>query len=97
MVYRHTTNNPGTIEITFRLPATLWADTVCVAGDFNGWQVGATPMRLVADHWEATIELPTESRFEYRYILNGSEWLNDWLADDSAPNYLGGENSVIYT
>jgi 1,4-alpha-glucan branching enzyme len=97
MVDRNISTTPNSIAITFRLPDTVWADRVCVVGDFNQWQVGATPMRLIRDFWQVTLELPTEGRFEYRYIINEDEWLNDWRADSSAPNLYGGENSVLLT
>ena len=88
----------GKVAVTFELPATLWADQVAVVGEFNDWDPAAS--RLAQDRdgaWRVSLELDRNRRYEFRYLLNGAEWLNEWSADEYVPNRSGGFNSVIRT
>jgi hypothetical protein len=55
------------------------------------------PLRLTDTGWVATIELDPGQSYQYRYLINGTEWHNDWQADRYEPNQYGGDNSVIVT
>jgi hypothetical protein len=35
--------------------------------------------------------------YQYRYFVNGTEWLNDWQADKYVPNNIDGDNCVVVT
>lgn len=87
----------GGVLVTFVVPASLWADTICVVGDFNRWEEQATPLRLTENGWIATLELEAGRSYQYRYLVNGVEWHNDWNADGYVPNRFGGDNSVVIT
>lgn len=87
----------GTVRVTFAMPSTTWADTIHVVGDFNGWDEQATPLRQTDSGWMATVELEAGRSYQYRYLLNGEEWHNDWNADRYVPNAFGGDNSVVIT
>ena len=85
---------PGWVEITFRHPC--FTEDIGVAGDFNRW----TPHRLTPGidrdgTRHATIEVPIGHRYEFRYLLDGEIWENDWDADDYVSNDHGGTNSVV--
>ena len=59
------------------------ADGIHVAGDFQGWNPGATEM-LDADNdgiYQVTVSLPANSSIQYKFI-NG----NAWGADESVPS-----------
>jgi len=86
----------GNVLVTFALPAAIWADTIYVVGDFNNWDLRATPMRLTENGWVATLELEPGRTFQYRYLLN-DEWHNDWNADGYERNPYGGDNSLVIT
>jgi hypothetical protein len=50
---------------------------------------------LVGD-FNATLDLPTGSSFQFRYLRDDGSWENDWQADSYVPNPFGdGENSVV--
>ncbi|MGQ9613079.1 MAG: isoamylase early set domain-containing protein [Chloroflexus sp.] len=87
----------GKVRVTFSLPASLWADTIYLVGDFNGWNPHATPLRATEHGWMVTLDLEAERTYQYRYLVNGNEWHNDWNADGYAPNPYGGNNSVVDT
>jgi 1,4-alpha-glucan branching enzyme len=85
----------GKVRITFSMPAGIWADTIHLVGDFNSWDAKATPLRLNDLGWSVELELDPGYAYQYRYLINGREWYNDWRADRYEPNELGGDNSVV--
>lgn len=91
---------PGSVNkvrVTFSMPAGIWADTIHLVGDFNGWNKTATPLRLGEHSWCVSLELEAGRCYQYRYLVNGTDWYNDWRADRYEPNELGGDNSVVVT
>jgi 1,4-alpha-glucan branching enzyme len=85
----------GKVRVTFSVPAHLWADSIHLVGDFNGWDKRATPLRLTEAGWKISIELEAGKSYQYRYLIDGREWHNDWQADAYATNQFGGDNSVV--
>ncbi len=72
------------------------ADNIAVAGEFNGWALEANQMKLRKDgSWAATIRLPKNEKFEFRYVVDGKTWMIDEDADALVPNPFGGSNSVV--
>lgn len=89
----------GTVcKVSFYLPDEIEARSAFVVGDFNSWDKEATPMELLSDgRWKAVINLDAGHEFQYRYLVNGSQWYNDWEADKYVAHPYGGENSVVVT
>ena len=72
------------------------ANSVSVAGDFNGWSHVATPLkRNRSGLWSTAIAVPRSGRFEYKFIVNRQRWVEDPSNGMKAPNNYGGLNSVI--
>ena len=71
------------------------ADKVAIAGDFNDWQ--EAPMkRLKSGDFSLTLDLETENKYQFRYLLNDEKWENDWEADEYLPSPVSLEdNSVV--
>ena len=70
------------------------AKHVCVAGDFNGWNPTATPLRSLGDgRWLRELRLPLR-RHEYLLLVDG-EWKFDPKAAEYVPNIFGGMNAVV--
>ncbi len=86
-----------TCDVTFLLPKEIKAQEVTVAGEFNNWDPTATPLKKVKGVWKTTLKLKNGQEFQYRYFVNGTEWVNDWEADKYVPNQIDGENSVVET
>lgn len=81
-------------KVTFSLPSDTGADKAEVVGDFTDWQ--PTPMeQLKNGGFKVVLELSQGSDYQFRYLLNGSEWINEQEADKFVPNPYLGENSVI--
>jgi 1,4-alpha-glucan branching enzyme len=64
------------VEFNFFRPE---AHQVCLVGDFNGWQIGATPMRGRRDgNWIVRLRLPA-GHHRFRYHADG-QWYTDFAA-----------------
>jgi 1,4-alpha-glucan branching enzyme len=86
-------------KVTFELPveAAAAATSVYLVGDFNAWDTSGTPMKRRKDgSFSVTIDLDCDREYQYKYLIDGESWENDWAADKYIPSPLGdGENSVV--
>jgi 1,4-alpha-glucan branching enzyme len=87
----------STCQVTFQLPKDVEAKEVSVVGEFNDWDQSATPLKKAKGVWKATLDLEQGHEFQFRYLVNGSEWHNDDAADKYVPNNVDGDNSVVVT
>ena len=72
------------------------AESVSVAGDFNGWSRVATPLhRNGSGLWSTELVAPPAGHFAYKFIVNGQHWLEDPSHGMKAPDNHGGWNSVL--
>jgi serine protease AprX len=72
------------------------AQSVSVAGDFNGWSQAATPLkRDDSGLWVSEIVVPQAGLFEYKFIVDGQRWIEDPSNGMKAPDNYGGFNSVL--
>ncbi len=85
-------------KVTFNTHKRLAAETVNLVGDFNNWDENATPMNARKDgRFTVWLHLPANQEFQFRYLVNGDEWHNDWEADSYVPNQHGSDNCVVKT
>ncbi len=75
------------------------ANTVHVAGDFNGWTATSTPasaLRYDSQQglWAGTLDVG-EGEHQYKFVVDGSDWRADPLASASVDDGFGGRNSVV--
>jgi 1,4-alpha-glucan branching enzyme len=89
----------ATCAVTFILPSRLDANSVAVVGDFNSWDTndGLQMDKNKDGNWEATITLAAGQEYQYRYLIDGNDWLNDEEADKFEAHPYGGQNSVVVT
>lgn len=98
MILKRAGSVPGKVLVTFQLPKGLVADSAHVVGDFNNWDRRLHRLtRSEDDVWQLTLELEHGKTYQFRYLINGATWQNDWHADRYVPNPFGGENSVLET
>ncbi len=80
--------------VTFRLDAPE-AVSVALVGDFNGWDPSANPLRRRKDGmWWVTVRL-SPGVYQYKLVVNGSEWREDPRNPHRVPNEYGTWNSVL--
>lgn len=61
----------GVCKVTFELPKEIDAQTASVVGDFNDWDVKATPMKRKRDGaFSATVNLEAGKEYRFRYWLD---------------------------
>ena len=97
MIYKQPSPKPECIRVIFELPSCIWADKICLTGDFNQWDTLCMPMRQTRSGvWRAELDLPIGERFEFRYLIDG-HWQTDYHADGNATNQFGTVNSVVFT
>lgn len=80
-------------EVTFELPAE--AKEVVLVCEANGWEPVA--MKKSKGTFSTKLRLPANGRYQYRYLVNNSEWVNDDAADGYEANEHGTTNSVVET
>jgi 1,4-alpha-glucan branching enzyme len=75
------------------------ANAVYLVGDFNDWNTSATPMdQLKSGDYCAVLYLDPDQTYQFRYLVDGKEWLTDVEADLLTPSpYADAQNSVIVT
>jgi 1,4-alpha-glucan branching enzyme len=47
--------------------------------------------------WRTTVDLATDGEYQFRYLIDGRQWLNDPEADGYTPNPYGDQNSIVTT
>ena len=71
------------------------AETVEILGLNNDWKNAIIMSRKKDGSFIADVNLPKDSKHEFKYLVNESTWLNEPEADSLKPNEFGGTNSVI--
>ena len=98
MLRKRTAGEDGKVLVTFEFPTAIGGESVYVVGDFNAWNQNAHPMHRNGNgNWQITLELEAGREFQFRYLVDGQRWYNDWEADSYVPNPYGGKNSVVVT
>ena len=89
----------GSCKVTFTYPVISGhsVKSVQVLGDFNNWDSKIAPkMKKGKDEFTTVIELNAGKSYEFRYLLDGIKWDNDFSADNYiASPYSGINNSVL--
>ncbi len=68
------------------------ADSVFVAGTFNNWSTSAWEMEYYNGVWVYVAELQP-GVYEFKYVVNGTDWYEDPESPDYVPDPYGGRNS----
>lgn len=96
---KHYIKSRNLCKVTFTLPkmAAAHANSVSIVGDFNNWSSNAHPMKkLKGGDFTATVELEPGNEYQFRYLIDGSRWENDWNADKYVRSPFGdSDNSVV--
>lgn len=73
------------------------AKKLFLAGEFNNWEYTETPLRRQKNGDYATIvELAPGTEYQYRFVLDGERWENDYEADKYVPSHVcNDDNSVV--
>jgi len=83
------------VEVTFEFETE--ANEVALVAESNDWQPIEMTKRRKDGIFYTKVNLPKDSQFQYRYLLNNESWSNDGSADGYVPNEYGSENSLVVT
>ena len=71
------------------------AQSVSVAGDFNGWNPAQTKLEQTDDGiWTVTLPLKP-GRYEYMFVIDGEHWVADPFAAEETIDGFGSRNAVL--
>ena len=85
-------------KVAFTLPEIINAQNARLVGDFNNWDTDKTTMKKVkGGRFTVTLELEKGREYQFRYLVNETEWYNEPQADKYIPSPFGTENSVVTT
>lgn len=85
-------------KVTFKLSkkAANSANKANLVGEFNDWSIKKTPMKkLKSGDFSVTMNLSKDKEYQFKYLLDGNDWVNEEAADKLVPNIYNGENSVV--
>jgi len=86
-------------KVSFKVAKELanGASKVNIAGDFNNWNKTSDELNMLKDgSFSITLDLETGREYQFRYILDGSYWINDEAADKYCSSGFGdSQNSVV--
>jgi len=80
-------------KVTFRFKAPE-AETVNLAGTFNGWNPTSLKMKKQGD-WFITTEILPDGEHQYKFVINHDKWKEDPENPVKTDDGQGGFNSVL--
>ncbi|WP_455160025.1 isoamylase early set domain-containing protein [Treponema lecithinolyticum] len=100
MALKKTYDKTGKIcTVTFSLPekGASGAQNVWLVGDFNNWSASETPMKKQKNgSFSVKVKLESPHEYQFRYLIDGKTWENDWAADAYVPApYSNTDNSLV--
>ncbi len=99
MLEKHYLKSKPKCKVKFIAPKAISEDAknITLAGEFNDWNPAATKLKKQRDGiYATTIELEVGHEYQYRYVVDGERWENDWTADRYVPNNISADdNSVV--
>lgn len=72
------------------------AEKIAVAGSFNNWSKSVDFLKRLNDKglWEITLPL-SPGRYEYKFVIDGNDWISDPGNLNTVDDGFGELNSVI--
>jgi 1,4-alpha-glucan branching enzyme len=97
MLYKSRSPVQGFVRVIFELPSSVWADRICLAGDFNDWKQNDIHLQQIdSGKWQVSMDLPEGRRYEFCYIIDG-QWRTDYHADYIVDYMDASQNSIVIT
>jgi 1,4-alpha-glucan branching enzyme len=88
------TAKPSKVEVTLQLDSPD-AKTVNAAGQFNDWKPDDIALKKGSDGiWRTTLKLDPGT-YEYKFIIDGKDWVTDPANPDKVADPYGGYNSLL--
>jgi 1,4-alpha-glucan branching enzyme len=92
------TDSRKVARVTFTLPGSPRSETIFLVGDFNNWDPASHPLqRDLQGRWTLTLDLELRRAYQFRYLRNRQEWMQDSQADAYVYNPHGVYNFLVVT
>ncbi len=85
-------------KVTFKLAKELanGASKVNLSGDFNNWNETSDEMNTLKDgSFSLALDLESGREYQFRYLLDGTTWVNDENADGYKNSGYDSQNSLL--
>lgn len=72
---------------------------VIVLGDFNNWnpELGLNLKKQKDGSFKGILELDKDTEYQFKYLVDGTKWINDADADRLVAGPFGDPNSLVST
>lgn len=90
--------NSTVCKVTFLLAKDIYttAKRINLTGDFNNWDFHSIPMKKTkTGDFSVSIDLEIGSEYQFKYLVDGKDWIIEMEADKFVPNEFQSENSVV--
>ena len=94
MLQRTFVKSKGAYKVKFTIKPQN-AETVEILGLNSDWENPIPLSKKKDGSFSTEIALPKDTKHEFKYRVNQTEWLIDEDADAQAPNEFGSTNSVL--
>ena len=71
------------------------AETIEILGLNSDWENSVLMSKKKDGSFSCDVSLPKDTKHEFKYLVNSTEWVNEPEADSVNMNEFGGTNSVI--
>ncbi|MCY7421421.1 MAG: isoamylase early set domain-containing protein [Chitinophagaceae bacterium] len=71
------------------------AETIEILGLNSDWENSIVMSKKKDGSFSCDVSLPKDSKHEFKYLVNSTEWVNEPEADSVNMNEFGGTNSVL--
>ena len=71
------------------------AETIEILGLNSDWENSVVMSKKKDGSFTCDVSLPKDTKHEFKYRVNATEWINDSAAESESPNVYGGSSSVI--
>lgn len=74
------------------------AKKIHLAGDFNEWSEDDAEFTAMKNgSFKYVTELSKDSQYQFRYLIDGQQWVNEKDADGFVDNQISGEQNCLIT
>lgn len=72
------------------------AESITLAGDFNDWSLNENSFKkLKSGNFTLTLVLDKDADYQFRYLVNGTNWMNEAEADAFVDNSVSNEQNCV--
>ena len=72
------------------------ANSISLSGTFNNWSLNENKFqKLKNGNFKIIVELPKDTEYQFRYLVDGKNWMNEESADGFVDNQISNEENCV--